>query len=301
MTTNRPTRRRRKSDLRTALLFLIPLIVMYAVYYVASIAFLGQTSFTKVSISFFNSVDVGWRNYELLVTDPDFLRSLLNTVVFAAIGIAASLTIAFFIAVALATGVRAKRALYVLFLLPTLMPVSLIATIWGAMLQERFGSLNETLRAVGLGALTQSWLTEPGWAYIAVAVLCTYLIGLPILYYTADLAALPVESLEAALLDGASTFRIMRSVIYPMMRSTHITVILALLLGSFRAFETVLFTTSGGPNGSTEIAGTFLYGFTANGGSTIGYVSAAAILVLLVALIISIVQMVVLRERKDGR
>lgn len=305
MTTNstpvRKRRSKRRSDFGVAVLFLLPLLVMYAVYYLASIIFLGQTSFTKVSISFFNSVDVGWRNYEILVSDPEFQRSIINTLVFAVVGIAASLTIAFFIAIALSTGVRGKRAMYVLFLLPTLMPISLIATIFGGMLQERFGVLNETLRAVGLGGLTQSWLTTPELAYAAVAVLCAYLIGLPILYYTADLAALPTESLEAALLDGANTFQIMRLIIYPMMRATHITVILALLLGSFRAFEIVLFTTQGGPNGATEIAGTFLYGFTANGGSTIGLVSAAAIIVLIVALIISIIQMIVLRDRKADR
>src|SRR5690606_32923799 len=158
------------------------------------------------------------------------------------ISIAAALTIGFFIAVALATGVRAKRFFYAIFLLPALKPVSLVATIFGSMLEQRYGVLNETLRAVGLDTLAQPWLTEPGLAYGVVAVLFCYLIGLPIMYYTADLSGVNTSAIEAALIDGAGAFRIMRSVIFPMMSTTHLTIILALLLGSFRALEVVLFS-----------------------------------------------------------
>ncbi len=291
-------KQRRSADARTALVFLTPLIAMYALYFVFSFYFLIKTSFTRVSISFFNSEWVGWHNYSHLLTDSTFLHSLLNNLVFAAIAIASSVTIAFFIAIALSTGIRGKRFMFTIFLLPTLMPASLISTMFGSMLQERFGTLNETLRAVGLGSLAQSWLTEPAWAYTAVCVLFAYLIGLPILFYTSDLAAMPSEALEAALMDGAGTFRIMRSVMYPMMKATHITVVLSILLGSFRAFEQVLFTTKGGPNGLTEISGTYLFRFS-QGGPTIGFVSAAAVIVLAIAFITSIAQMYVLRERKE--
>jgi ABC-type sugar transport system permease subunit len=226
---------------------------------------------------------------------------MVNNILFACISIVAALTVAFFIATALATGVRAKRFFYLIFLLPALMPLSLVATIFGSMLTERTGILNQTLRAIGLGALAQPWLTQPGLAFAVVAVIFCYLIGLPIMYYTADLSALPTESLEAALLDGAGTFRIMRSIIYPMMRGTHITIILSLLLGSFRSLEVVLFSTRGGPGQSTEIVGSYIYGFATSGGPTIGFVSATSIIVLVIALVLSIAQMVVTRPRKDMR
>lgn len=289
----------RRSDAWVALVFLLPLLVMYGVYFLYSIGFLVRTSFTKVSITFFDSVDVGWRNYEQLVTNPVFLRAILNTFAFAAISILAALTIGFFIAVALAAGVRAKRLFYLIFLLPTLMPISLVATLFGSMLAERFGLVNETLRAAGLGTLAQPWLTKPGLAFGVVAVIFCYLIGLPIMYYTADLSVLPTDALEAALLDGAGTFSIMRSVIFPMMRSTHITIILALLLGSFRAFEVVLFSTQGGPGQTTEIVGSFLYKFETSSGPTIGYVSAASVIVLILALLVSVFQMIATRRRGD--
>lgn len=304
MKTERSTQRKKRktrSDIRVAVVFLAPLLLVYAVYFIYSIFFLAQTSMTKVGISLRNAVDVGWLNFQMLVGDATFGRAILNNLLFAAVSVAVAVTIGFFIAVALATGVRARKLFYLVFLLPALIPVSLVATVFGAMFQERFGIVNETLRAIGLGGLAQSWLNEPGPAFAVVATLFAYLIGLPIMYYTADLAALPTDSLEAALLDGAGTFRIMRSIIYPMMTPTHITVVLSLLLGSFRGLEQVYFSTGGGPGHSTEVVGSYLYGYINSGGKTIGFTAAAALIVLVIALIISIAQMFATRTRKGSR
>ncbi len=291
-------KRKGQSDLKVALVFLSPLLVIYAVYFIYSIFFLGQTSLTKVGISLMGSVDVGWTNFQNLLADPAFGRSILNNLAFGGISIAAAVTVGFFIAVSLSTGVRGRKLYYLVFLLPALMPLSLVSTVFGSMFQQRFGIVNESLRAIGLGELAQPWLTDPILSFAVVGLLFAYLIGLPIMYYTADLSALPVESLEAALLDGAGTFRIMRSIIYPMMGSTHITVVLALLLGSFRGLEQVLFSTGGGPGYSTQIVGNYLYSYSNSGGQTIGFVSAASLVVLLIALVISIIQLLVTRTRK---
>ncbi|MGW4021964.1 carbohydrate ABC transporter permease [Streptomyces sp. NPDC005009] len=284
----------------TALAFLAPLALIYLGFFGYGFWFLIQTSFTRVSLSFTDAVSVGFDNYRLLWENETFRQAILNNLLFAVISIAAALTLAYFVAFALSAGLRPKRLMYVLFLVPSLMPLSLVSTIFGSMLQERFGVLNETLRSVGLDGLAQPWLTDPTLAFGVVAVIFCYLIGLPIMYYTADLSAVPSEVLEAALLDGAGTFRIMRTVVYPMMKSTHITVILSLLLGSFRALEVVLFSTGGGPVGHTEIVGTFLYNFSTDPGPRTGFVAAAAVVVLLIAFLISLVQMIVTRPKPGG-
>lgn len=294
-------RPKRRSNRGMVLVFLSPLLAVYGLYFVYGFIFLARTSVQRVGISFIDPISVGFDNYRLLAENDVFRRAIINNLLFAFAGIIAALTIGFFIAMAISAGAKPKRLLQVVFLVPALMPLSLVATIFGSMLQERFGVLNETLRAVGLDSLAQPWLTDPGFAFGTVAVLFCYLIGLPILYYTADLSALPMEPIEAALIDGAGTFRIMRSIIFPMMGSTHVTVILALLLGSFRSLEQVLFTTQGGPAGRTEIVGTFLYRFTTDPGKLTGFVSAAAVVVLFIALIVTLVQLAITRPWKEGR
>lgn len=282
-------------------MFLLPLLVVYGVYFGYGFVFLATTSFQRVGLSFIDPIMVGFDNYALLARNDVFRTAIFNNLVFAVVSIVAALTVGFFVAVSITAGIKPRRLLQVVFLVPALMPLSLVATVFGSMLQQRFGVLNETLRSLGLGSLAQPWLTDPGLAFASIVVLFCYLIGLPILYYSADLSALPTDPVEAALIDGAGTFRIMRSVIFPMMSSTHVTVILALLLGSFRGLEQVLFTTGGGPAGRTEIVGTFLYQYTTDPGNLTGFVSAAAMVVLFVALLLSLAQLLITRPWKEGR
>lgn len=282
----------------TALLFLAPLALFYGVYYLYSFVFLAQVSRQRVSLTFLNAVDVGWENFRLVATDPLFIRSMINTFAFAVIAILAGLTIGFFIAVILATGVRMRRAFYAIFLIPSLIPLSLFATVFGQMLETQDGAFNVLLRRLGLGFLQQEWLSNTGPAYVAVAILLVYLVGLPIMYYTSDIPAANLDLVEAAMLDGASAWQIFRLMLFPLLRTTHITVILSVLLGSFRAFDLIYFSTAGQPGGRTNIVGVYIYNSTL-GTSRVGYAAAASVIVLIVALTISAIQMVVTRKSSN--
>ena len=172
------------------------------------------------------------------------------------------------------------------------MPMALVASVFGVMLEFRYDTLNEILRAVGLEAVAQRWLVDPTWAYASIIVILIYVIGLPIMYYTADLSTLNISLLEAAVVDGAKTFQMFRLVLFPLLRGAHKTITISLLLMSFRAFEVVYLSTGGGPSGRTEIVGTYLYDF-ATSGANVGYVSAASVIVLIMALGISFFQITV--------
>lgn len=249
-----------------------------------------KTAFQKISMILVNGKWVGFKNFELLLTDASFITSLENNFLFALVSIIAGLTIGFFIAVTLSSGVRGKSVYYAIFLLPTLMPLALVATVFRNMLESRYGSVNETLRTIGLESLAQSWLIEPNLAFGVVIILFVYLIGLPILYYTANLSNINTSLIEAAVLDGASTTRLFFQILFPLMKGTHKTIIISTLLMSFRAFDIVFFSTGGGPAGTTEITGTYVYNFSTSG-TNLGYASAAAFLVMIVSLLISAIQL----------
>ncbi|MEZ0070167.1 raffinose/stachyose/melibiose transport system permease protein [Streptacidiphilus sp. MAP12-20] len=291
--------RARRRALLPAALFLAPLLALYGVYYLYAFVFLGQTSTQNVDLSFTGATDVGFRNFQLVLTDPVFWRDIGNNLLFAAVSIAVSLTLGFFLAVSLASGVRARKFFFVVFLLPSLIPMSLFATVFGQLIQTNGGAINQTLRAVGLGALAQDWTGNTGSAYVAVFILLTYLIGLPVMYYTSDLTTANTAVLEAAMIDGAGTWQMYRMILFPMLRSTHKTVILSVLLGSFRWFEVIFFSTGSQPAGRTGIPGTYIYDqmFPSTGGGQIGYASAASLVVLVVAIAVSAVNVLVQRRR----
>ncbi|MEY9938966.1 carbohydrate ABC transporter permease [Streptacidiphilus sp. MAP5-3] len=291
--------RARRRALLPAAVFLAPLLALYGVYYLYAFVFLGQTSRQSVDLSFTGATDVGWRNFQLVLTDPVFWRDIGNNLLFAAVSILVALTLGFFLAVSLASGVRARTFFFVVFLLPSLVPMSLFATVFGQLIQTNGGAINQTLRAVGLGALAQDWTGNTTSAYVAVFILLTYLVGLPIMYYTSDLTTANTAVLEAAMIDGAGTWQMYRLILFPMLRGTHRTVILSVLLGSFRWFELIYFSTDSQPAGRTGIPGTYIYDqmFPSTGGGQIGYASAASLVVLVVAVAVSAVNVLVQRRR----
>lgn len=280
------------------LLFFGPLLVMYAIFYLFTGGFLAMASVQKISMTLTNGQFVGLENFRLLLTDRRFIAALVNNFVFAGVSVAAALTIGFFIAVTLSMVGRGKTLLYVVFLLPTLMPLALVASVFRMMLESRFGSVNGALTAIGLSALAQNWLIEPQLAYAVVSVLFVYVIGLPILYYTANLSTINTSIIEAAVLDGAKTWRLFAEILFPLMRGTHLTIIISTVLTSFRAFDIVFFSTGGGPAGRTEITGTYVYGFSTSG-SNVGYGSAAAVLVLVVTLALGALNLIVTRRGRS--
>ena len=91
------------------------------------------------------------------------------------------------------------------------------------------------------------------WAVCSVSI---FMIGIPIMYYTADLTTISRSIMEAATIDGAGMKDQIMLIIFPVLKNTHKTIILSMLLGGFREMERVFLMTDGGPGGSTEIVGT---------------------------------------------
>ncbi len=290
-------RESQKRNNRAGFLFLLPLIVIFIGLLGYSFYFLIVNSFRDVTITFKNPAFVGMQNYKTIMLDSKFWLSLLNTFLLSAANIFCGLTFGFFIAIILNFKLRGKRFFHALFFIPSMLPIALMAAVFSSMLEYKNGIVNQLLRGVGLDALAQRWLADPSLAMMSVCSVSIFLIGIPIMYYTADLTTINDSVLEAATMDGAKTRHQLFFVIYPMLKNTHRTIILSMLLGGFREMERVFLMTDGGPGGKTEIIGTYIYRQTRSAGSNIGLVCAAAIIILAVAFLISFIQLR-LTERK---
>lgn len=281
---------------RDGYLFLLPLIVIFIGLLGYSFYFLITNSLRDVTITFRSSEFVSLNNYKTIICDSKFWRSLLNTFILSTANIFCGLTFGFFVSLALNFRIKGKRFFHALYFIPSMLPIALMATVFASMLEYKSGIVNQILRGVGLDVLAQRWLADPRYAIWAVCTISIYLIGIPIMYYTADLTTISKSVLEAATVDGASFRHQVFLVIYPMLKNTHKTIILSMLLGGFREMERVFLMTDGGPGGTTEIIGTYIYRATRSAGSNIGLVCAASIIVLVIAFIISFVQMKLMKE-----
>lgn len=288
---NKLNKKSQKRNNRAGFLFLLPLIVIFIGLLGYSFYFLSVNSFRDVTITFRHTEFTGLANYKTVLTDLKFWRSLLNTFILSVANIFCGLTFGFFIAIVLNFKMKGKRFFHALFFIPSMLPIALMAAVFSSMLEYKNGIINQLLRGVGLDVLAQRWLADPRLAIFSVCSVSVFLIGIPIMYYTADLTTISDSVLEAATMDGAKTRHQLFLVIYPMLKNTHKTIILSMLLGGFREMERVFLMTDGGPGGKTEIIGTYIYRATRSAGSNIGLVCAAAIVVLIVAFLISFIQL----------
>ncbi len=105
------------------------------------------------------------------------------------------------------------------------------------MLEYNSGLLSTILRFCHLDLLNQRWLSDPSLAMATVSSMSIYLIGIPVMYYMADLSAMNKSVFEAAIIDGARMRDVIFLIIYPVLKNTHKTIAISLLLGGFREME----------------------------------------------------------------
>jgi multiple sugar transport system permease protein len=222
---------------------------------------------------------VGLGNFERLLRDGAFWRSLRTTVVFAAVTLPLFLLLSRTIAIAI-EGTRLERATKVLLLVPAVTTVAGAAISWYLLYNPNYGLVVE---ATGLSV---PWETTP-WAAMTIVVAFTLWqnTGYGVLVISAALRGIPGEVKEAARVDGANDRQLRRFVIYPLLRraTTFLVVIGSVLV--LQSYTAVYLLTRGGPYGSTRVAGYFLYE-TAFERLRLGYGAAATLLVL--ALVIAV-------------
>ena len=202
-------------------LFLLPLLMIFVLLMGYSFYFMIKNSLYDVTISFKSPEYIGFSNYSNVLDDTQFYRSLLNTFLLSSAGIFCGLTFAFLIAIFLNFKLKGKRFFHALFFIPSMLPIALMAAVFNSMLQYKEGAVNNLLRAIGLGALAQRWLANPDLAMLSIMSVSIFLIGIPIMYYTADLTTINSSVLDAAVIDGAKMRHILFLILYPMMKNTH--------------------------------------------------------------------------------
>lgn len=134
---------------RDGYLFLLPLLIIFIGLLGYSFYFLLTNSLRDVTITFRQSEFVGLKNYETIIKDKTFWRSLLNTFVLSTANIFCGLTIGFMVSIVLNFRIKGKRFFHALFFIPSMLPIALMATVFGSMLEYRSGIVNVILRGAG--------------------------------------------------------------------------------------------------------------------------------------------------------
>lgn len=282
---------------RRAAAFVTPALVLVALFLVLPAVwtlYLGTTDYRLTGIPAVDPSFVGLDNIERALSDSGFLDSLLLTLVFvlgsAVVGQAVlGFTLAWWMRDR--TG-RLKGTLEALVMLSWILPSSVVAFLWIALLDRDGGTLNALLHTPGA-----AWLLDHPMLSIIVYNVWRGT-AFSMMLYGAALGNVPKSHLETARLAGASRRQQLRDVVFPCIRGHVLTNLLLISLWTFNDFTPFLIT-AGGPDGQTETLPVFIYK-TALGSGQLGYGAAISFLMLLINLVVAVIYLRLLGQKRKA-
>ncbi|MFG1868529.1 carbohydrate ABC transporter permease [Micromonospora arborensis] len=282
-----PTRARRLRWARaagTGWLYVLPALVMYAVFVLRPLALTIQYSLYD-----WNGIGVarwaGLDNYLTVFTDSDLLKIIGNAVIlivfFSFIPVALGLLVASMVR-RITTGAFGTVVRTILFL-PQVIPLVAAGIAWSWLLSSN-GLINQALRAVGLGGVARAWLGDFDTALPAVGVIGAWvLLGLCTILLVTGMSKIDPALYEAARLDGAGPVREFLAVTLPSLRQEIGVCLTVTIIAALASFDIVYISTSGGPGLQTTVPGLEIYRL-AFSQRQVGLASALAVVLMVLVL-----------------
>ena len=203
---------------------------------------------------------VGWENVVTVFHDPVFWSAVRNSVIQVGIAVPLMIPAAFALGYHLYTRPRGHRVLSVLYFSPGLISISVTGVIFYGVLSPN-GGVNGFLEAIGLDNLVRPWLADPSTALASLIAIDLWRgVGWTAVLFSARLASLPAEVIEAAEVDGAGRFRTMWQIAFPMIKDYVSTITtLQFLWTMFTSAALILLLTKGGPGTRTTTLSYLVY------------------------------------------
>jgi multiple sugar transport system permease protein len=288
--------RTERQNLVKGLAFTSPWIIGFCIFTLVPVAlsfYYSLCDYTLLQDPHF----VGLKNYQLMMGDALFWKSLINTFYFAAISIPSAMLVSLGLAILLNERISGQGIYRTIIFLPSLVPVVASAMLWMWLFNGEFGLINALLAKVGIQG--PAWLSaemvsygegpEPTklyWAMPALAFMSLWGVGHTVTIYLAGLQDVPPDLYEAAEIDGAGPVSRLFNVTLPMLSPVIFFNLIMAIIGTLQVFAIPFIMTGGGPDRSTTFYTMYLYD-NAFRFLRMGYASSLAWVQLLIILLLT--------------
>jgi N,N'-diacetylchitobiose transport system permease protein len=289
----RPRRPSRPSSWLTPVVLLLPAAVVLGIVLAYPLVMLGIISFQDFGLqALFTGTNkwAGLANYFSVLRDPEFAVVVVRTLVFTIALVAGCVGIGMVVSEIMMRVNRPTRlCLNIIMIVAWAIPTVASTLVWKWLFQPLYGVINWVLTRIGIFGdfTTHSWVATPLDVFLIVWILLVWQ-SVPFVAFTlyAGQSQIPGEYYEAAKLDGASGWRIYRSVTLPFLRPMLYLVMILSVIWNFNAFNQIWIFSKGGPNGgSTTLAiWAFQKAFASN---SFGEGAAIAVLILIMLMIVT--------------
>lgn len=232
---------------------------------------------------------VGLKNYITVVSRPDFLRTVKNTLMYVFYSMIIGFPIPFILALVMNELVHFRKITRVLVYFPSIMPAMAISLLWVFIYNPSpAGLMNLVMGKFGIAPY--QWLQDSRFTILWIIVSMTWNgCGGTALYYFAAMQGINREIYEAALMDGAGYWRRVRIVTIPYMYGMLILFAARQIISVFNIMEQVLQMTGGGPNNASVTLGLLNYRYAfENGGQNAQYALALGVMMFIFLSIVAV-------------
>ncbi len=232
------------------------------------------------------STPAAWSNYERLLDDPQLRSAVSHTLVFTAIFVPASIIIGMLLATALNRRLRLVAFYRTAIFVPFVASAAATGILANYVFSPQFGIANAALRVLNLPE--QQFLESDSQALLTLCVISLWgEIGFTVVIYLAALQDIPESLVEAAIVDGASTWRVFWHIKLPQLAPVTVFATVWQTITALQLFDLVFTTTKGGPLGATQTVVYYVY-YQAFQLTHYGYASAVAYILFGFTLLITV-------------
>ncbi|GGC75854.1 ABC transporter permease [Thalassobacillus devorans] len=274
-------------------LFLTPVILALAIVVVIPFVygfFYSFTDWNGLSATKF----IGFEHYINLFQEKEFMNSIWFTIKFA---VASVLLLNFFglvLALIVTRNIKTNNLLRTVFFMPNLIGGLILGFIWQFIFVSVFGDIGDMLGAEGM----QGWLSTTETGFWGLVILTSWqMAGYIMIIYIAYLENIPKELIEAAKIDGASSFQRFKNITFPLVAPAFTISMFLTLSTSFKIYDQNLSLTNGGPYNSTQMVAMEIVR-TAFSDNQMSYAQAKAVIFFLIVAVVALTQVYYNKKRE---
>lgn len=256
--------RRRLGNVLSIFLFLLPSVVLFVVFVLVPVVIAARYSLYNWNGLGDLTNYIGLKNYQNLLKDPIFIQAIKDNVLIAVLSVALQLPLAIVMALLVNRKLPGRTFFRTVFFLPYVLAPVVVGLTWLFIYNPINGLIAGLMHQFAPGAVPPDFLGHPNSVMYALFIAITWeFFGFYVILYLAGLQNIPEDVIEAARVDGATSWQVTRHITLPLLGSTIRLSILLSVLGSMQIFDTIWVMTQGGPAGTnaSQVMSVFQYHF----------------------------------------
>ncbi len=279
-------------------MYILPFFVIFAIFKLFPIIYTLILSFCDMDVLSGELSFAGLTHYKRILSSVYFYRSIGNTLLIWIMSIIPQLSLAFLLALLMSNKwLRGRSIFRNVYFFPNLVTSVTIGLLFGTLFSYPGGAINNIISTLGLETVDFQNNKMLARMVIAIAI-CWKNFGFNIIYFTAGINSISEEVIEAAKIDGASSWKTTTKIIIPLMKPILIYVMVTSIIGGLQMFDESKLVFQSVPDDATTTMIKYMYD-AAFDRLQFGYGSACAYVVFVIIMIFSGISMLITRDKKD--